>query len=130
MSQKLRDYFDRQVDWVVKRLPKKIVKMLDEVPLHVEDYPSRRQMKELGVKHPNDLCGCFVGIPKGQDSHYIAQTANFIAIFRGGILEMATDDTGVIRRDALRDQIRTTILHELAHYVGYDEEGVAEIGYA
>ncbi len=129
MTPKKREYFDQQVDWVVERLPKRVLRMLEEIPLHVEDYPSPRQMRELNVEHPNDLCGCFVGVMEGDRHAYQAKTPNFIAVFRGGIWESAIDDDGILRRSELREQIRITILHELAHYVGFDEDQLEELGY-
>ena len=128
MNSKQRAYFDRQVDWVVERLPKRVQRMLETIPLHVEDRPSRRQMRELGVEHPNDLCGCFVGVAEG---HRFSQatTPSFIAIFRDGIFEAAADAEGYFDRAGLREQIRVTVLHELAHAVGIDEEELEELGY-
>jgi predicted Zn-dependent protease with MMP-like domain len=125
-----REYFDRQVDWVVQRLPKRVLRMLESIPLHVEDRPSRRQMKELGVEHPDDLCGCFVGIMESDRHSYQARNPNFITIFRGGIFEAATDEEGHLDRQELREQIRVTILHELAHFVGFDEDQLEKLGYA
>jgi len=129
MKPKKRAYFDRQVDWVVERLPKRVLRMLEEIPLHVEDRPSRRQMKELSVDHPNDLCGCFVGIAEGDRHSYQAKNANAIVIFRAGIFEESVDDEGYVDRPTLREQIRVTILHELGHFVGFDEDELDELGY-
>ena len=129
MNPKKRAYFDRQVDWVVERLPKRVLRMLEEIPLHVEDRPSKRQMQELGVDHPNDLCGCFVGVAIGDRYSYRAKHSSFITIFRGGIFENSVDDEGYIDRRKLREQIRVTILHELGHYVGFDEDELDDLGY-
>ena len=129
MNPKKRAYFDRQVDWVIERLPKRVLRMLEDIPLHVEDRPSKRQMRELSIEHPNDLCGCFVGVVKGDRHSYQAKTPNFIAIFRGGVFENSVDDEGYVDRQKLREQIRVTILHELAHYVGFDEDELDELGY-
>ena len=129
MNPKQREYFDRQVDWVVERLPKPVQRMLETIPLHVEDRPSRRQMKELRIDHPNDLCGCFVGVAEGLQHSVQATTPTFITIFRCGIFDAAADEEGYFDRADLREQIRVTILHELAHAVGIDEEELEELGY-
>jgi len=129
MNPKKRAYFDNQVDWVVKRLPKRVLRMLEEVPLHVEDRPSKRQMRELNVGHPNELCGCFVGVAKGDRHSYQARNTNAIVVFRGGIFENSIDDEGYIDRQKLREQIRITILHELGHFVGFDEDELDKLGY-
>ena len=129
MHPKKRAYFDRQVDWVVARLPHWVLRMLDEIPLHIEDRPSKRQMRELGVEHPNDLCGCFIGVIESDRRSYQARSPNFIAIFRGGIFENSADDEGYVDREKLREQIRVTILHELGHFVGFEEDDLDKLGY-
>jgi predicted Zn-dependent protease with MMP-like domain len=138
MNQRNRDYFDRQVEWVLARIPQSILRILKEVPLHVEDQPSQRRMKELKIKDPEEICGQFNGVPYSKGSVlfganvYIgpdAPTLTSITIFRRGIVAASRDEWGKIRRSNLREQIRITILHELAHLHGMDEEEIAEVGY-
>jgi len=135
MNQNNRDYFDRQVEWVLDRLPQKVLHILKEVPLHVEDQPPERLMKELNIADPEELCGYFCGVPYGESSQlemffgFIAPMPNSITIFRRGIVAMARDDWGKVCRKSLRQQIRITILHELAHLHGMDEEEIISVGY-
>jgi len=138
MNQHNRDYFDIQVEWVLTRLPQDVLRLLKEVPLHVEDQPSPRLMQELNIKDPEELCGHFSGVPFSKGSAlfgahvYIgpdAPTLTSITIFRRGIVAESRDEGGKVRRSALREQIRITILHELAHLHGMEEEEIAEIGY-
>ena len=134
---KRREYFDRQVDWVLDRLPRKILRLLLEIPLHVEDQPSKELMQELGIENPEDLCGCFSGttahLEKNTNPGVWGLTGvpwpNSITIFRRGIIAMSLDESDKVCRDRLRQEIRTTILHELAHLHGMDEEEIAEMGY-
>ena len=132
MNQNNRDYFDKQVDWVLDGLPQQILRMLEEVPLHVEDQPSERLMEELNIADAEDLCGYFCGTPYSEGTPYVQHTTlpNSITIFRRGIAAEARDDDGKIRRSSLRRQIRITILHELAHLHGMDEDEIAKVGYA
>ena len=135
MNQNNRDYFDRQVEWVLDRLPQKVLRILEEVPLHVEDQPSEQLMRELNVADAEELCGYFCGVPYsantflsmyfGLDTHM----PNCITIFRQGIAAASRDDGGNVCRKSLRRQIRITILHELAHLHGMDEEEITDIGY-
>lgn len=112
-----RRCFDRQVDRVLEHLPEKVRQLLNEVPLYVEDRPSHKLMREMEIRFPEELCGCFTGYP----AH--------IEIFRLGLLEMATNDDGVLDEEELYTQIQTTIMHELGHYYGMDEREVEELGY-
>lgn len=138
MNKKNRDYFDRQVEWVLNRLPQGILRILKEVPLHVEDQPSKRLMQELDIDDPEELCGYYSGVPFTAvnvfGKHvYLASDAplpNSVTIFRRGIIAESREEQGKVNRSTLRRQIRVTILHELAHLHGMNEEEIAEVGYA
>ena len=52
-----------------------------------------------------------------------------IYLFREGIFNLAADRRGRIDEEELREQIRVTILHELGHHHGLDEDDLAELGY-
>ena len=138
MNQRLRDIFDRQVEWVLTRLPRPILRVLGEVPLHVEDRPSKQLMRELKIGDAEELCGYFCGVPYTEGGRYFEtnvyiapgiQMSNSITIFRRGIVAESRDEWGKVSRKSLRQQIRITILHELAHLHGMSEEEITAIGY-
>jgi len=131
MKQTNRDYFDEQVEWVLARLPQSVLRILREVPIHVEDQPSKRLMRDLKIEDAEELCGYFCGVPYGEGSVFAVgvQMPNSVTIFRRGIIAAACDEWGRVRRNNLRQQIRITILHELAHLHGMDEDEIAAIGY-
>jgi predicted Zn-dependent protease with MMP-like domain len=125
-----RERFDQQLQQVLDTLPAQVHDLLEQVPLHVEDYPSPQVMAELGVEYRDELCGLYTGIPLGQRS--IAHSGNLpdvVTIYREGILATAADSRGRVRPTRLRSQIRITILHELAHYHGLTEKDLEELGY-
>ena len=137
MNKTKRNKFDEQVEWVLARLPKNVLRLLHEVPLHVEDQPAKRLMRELKIEEPDELCGYFSGVPYTEGRHFGAVSfsstgepvSNSITIFRQGIIAIARDEWGKVKRSSLREQIRITILHELAHLHGMDDNEIAEIGY-
>ena len=130
MNANQRHRFDEQLEWVLKRLPPLIHELIEKVPLHVEDYPSDEVMNHLGVEYIDDLCGLFTGIPIGEKSVWHSGTLpDVVTIYREGILSASADDHGRIRTDRLREQIRITILHELAHYHGLTEDDLRRLGY-
>ena len=135
MKQHHRDYFDRQVERVLARLPRNVLRILKEVPLHVEDQPPKQLMQELEIEDPEEICGYFSGIPYGEAnvlgllSGTDVPLPSYVTIFRRGIVAEAQDEWGKIGRNNLRQQIRITILHELAHLHGMDEDEVMELGY-
>lgn len=130
-----RDFFDKQVEWVIERLPTKIAAVLHTVPLCVEDRPSKRRAKELELQSDDELCGLFVGTTL---THCYSETMpmpNMIFLFRKGIISLAQENSGesIYSENGLaelRIQIETTILHEIAHYHGMNERDVDVLGYA
>ncbi|MDR1478809.1 MAG: metallopeptidase family protein [Planctomycetaceae bacterium] len=129
MNQRKREYFDRQVQYVLSKLPDSVTQLLEEIPLHVEDYPSKSVMRSKKIKYIDDLCGYFSGIPIGEQLHAQPKTPTTITIFRYGIFSLAFDADGVFSKKELRRQIRITILHELGHYHGMSESEIRKIGY-
>jgi predicted Zn-dependent protease with MMP-like domain len=130
MTPEQRRRFDRQLERVLDDLPAMVLELLDQVPLVVEDHPSRRQMEELEVECRDELCGLYDGIPLTERSIELSGTLpDQVTIFREGILRAASDDQGRIRGDELRRQIRITILHEVGHHFGLDEDDLREAGY-
>jgi len=130
MKESLRRYFDEQIDWVLAQSPPRIHELLEEVTMYVEDHPSRRLMDQMGVRRRRQLCGLHTGIPLTERSVLVSGVlTNAIYLYREGILWMATDQRGRIDEDELRRQIRITLLHELGHYHGLDEDELAELGY-
>jgi predicted Zn-dependent protease with MMP-like domain len=130
VNPRLRDRFDEQLDWVLERMPPLIHQLIEQVPLHVEDYPSEEVMHQMHVRHIDDLCGLYTGIPIGQKSVTHSGTLpDVVTIYREGILTAAADQEGRIRTTRLREQMRITILHELAHHHGLSEEELQQLGY-
>lgn len=130
MNPRTRRRFDEQLEWVLKRLPPMVHDLIEEVPLHVEDYPSDEVMDDLNVRYRDELCGLYTGIPLTKRSiEHSGTLPDVVTIYREGVLESARDAAGRIRTDRLRREIRTTILHELAHHHGLDEAELRELGY-
>jgi predicted Zn-dependent protease with MMP-like domain len=127
----VRDRFDKEMEWVLARMPPLIHELIEKVPLHVEDYPSDEVMDRMGIEYIDDLCGLYTGIPIPEKSIWHSGVMpDVVTIYREGILSSAADSHGQIRTKRLREQIRITILHELAHHHGLTEEDLKKLGYA
>ena len=98
--------------------------LLEQVPLHVEDYPSPQVMAELGVQYRDELCGLYTGIPLGPAEHHpLGCLPDVVTIYREGILgDGRPTATGKSAAKSWHRQIRITILHELGHHHGMTEE--------
>ncbi|MEX2142582.1 MAG: metallopeptidase family protein [Pirellulales bacterium] len=125
-----RKRFDEILEEVLAELPDAVHKILDEVPLIVEDHPSPDVMKEMDVRADDELCGLHDGIPLTEpEQRSWRSRPEGILIFRAGIMSIARKSDGRISRSELRRQIRITILHEVGHHYGLSEEDLKELGY-
>jgi predicted Zn-dependent protease with MMP-like domain len=130
MNSKLRALFDVQLDKVLAGLPEQVRDLVDKVPLVVEDHPSRGVMRQTGVRHRDELCGLYTGIPLTERSvEQWGVPSDVIHIYREGILGLARKQDGTISLAQLRKQIRLTILHEYGHHHGMSEQDLRELGY-
>ncbi len=130
-----RQLFDRYLDRVMAALPARVHAMLEEVPLIVEDEPTRDLLAELGMDPDHDdLCGLHSGVPLTERSVEAGATIpDQIMIFRGPIQRLAQDRVGGTGREAVEElerQIRITVLHEIGHHFGLDEDDLDALGYA
>jgi predicted Zn-dependent protease with MMP-like domain len=125
-----RRRFDALLEQVLAAMPPLVHELIDKVPLHVEDYPSADVMARTRARRRDDLCGLFTGIPITNKSiEHSGTLPDVVTIYREGILRAARDRHGRVRTERLREEIRITILHELAHYHGLDEDELRELGY-
>lgn len=130
MDAALRRRFDAVLDQVLQELPEMVHRLLDEVPLYVDDHPSRQLMRRLHLHDRRQLCGLYTGIPLGQRSiEHSGVLSDAVHLFREGILALATDRRGRINARELQRQIRITVLHELGHLHGLSEAELRALGY-
>ena len=130
MNQRTRDRFDRQLEKVLAAMPPLVHNLLEKIPLHVEDYPSRDVMEEKEIDDPEELCGLFTGVALPEKSiEHSAMLPDVVTIYRLGVLAAARDEQGRITPATLREEIRVTLLHELAHFHGLNEDDLEELGY-
>ena len=124
-----RDRFDRLLERVLEMLPARLHEMLDQTPLIVEDYPSAELLEELGMDPDTEgLCGLHPGTPLTErsvlDSHDPPET---IHLFREEIVEEAGG--WAAGADAIAEEIRITVLHEIGHHFGLEEDDLEALGY-
>jgi predicted Zn-dependent protease with MMP-like domain len=139
MTKGERDRFDAIFDRVLRELPQRIRDLFDESPLILEDRPTKEIMEEFDLDENADaLCGLYTGTPLTERSvSHVEFPPDQIHIFREGIVSQAggwretTDADGnpTGGEDAIAREIRITILHELGHHFGLDEEDLVELGY-
>jgi predicted Zn-dependent protease with MMP-like domain len=97
---------------------------LDELPPHIA-AALRNVAVVVEEENPDDpdLYGYYEGVPLPERGDMAGQLPDRIAVYRRPLEEDFPDPA------ELRHEIRVTVLHELAHYFGLDEERIAELGY-
>ncbi len=124
-----RERFDRLLEAEINALPPQVRQWLDEVPVIVEDEPSEELLDEMDVADDDDLMGVHSGIPLTQRSvEDHPDVPDHILIFRRPIYETA-GWPGAVDRRALRREVHVTLLHEIGHHFGLDEDDLARLGY-
>ena len=121
------DYQDirKEVGRIVDRLPRRFREQLRNVEFVVERRPSITLLRAEGLDPSHDaLYGIYQGVPlPDRSSLDLPLLPDKITIFAEPLLEDFPDP------DELREEIRLTVLHEIAHYFGMDEEEIEDLGY-
>ena len=118
--------FEELVAKALDQLPGLFREHLDNVSVVIEPRPSAELMRSLGGSpdDPDDtLFGLYEGIPLTERRHDDLLMPDQITIFREPLLEAFPDEVDVI------EEIRITVLHEIGHFFGMDEQKLDELGY-
>ena len=105
--------FEQHVRRALDSLPAKLAGRIENIAVVVRD------------EHPDepDLFGLYEGTPLPERGEGGPTLPDRITIFRLPLEDSFSDP------EELEEEIRITVLHELAHYFGLDEERLAELGY-
>lgn len=118
------DDFERALRKALSGLPPAFREALDNVAVVVEEWPPDWLLDELGIPPEDTLYGFYHGVPLPERSiHDSGNLPDKISIFRGPLEEDFPD------RGELWREIRVTLLHEIGHYFGMDEEDLSRLGY-
>ncbi len=115
----------KEVARVIDKLPKEFREQLRNVEIVVETRPGKELLLAEGLDPREDtLYGIYQGVPLPDRSALDPPLLpDKITIFAEPLLEDFPDP------DELREEIRLTVLHEIAHYFGMEEEDIEDLGY-
>jgi predicted Zn-dependent protease with MMP-like domain len=117
--------FEQLVAEALDDLPPFIQERLDNVAVVVEDRPKRPRLEQLGYDPDQDLLGLYEGINKvDRASGYHLVTPDRITLFWRPIVE----EVGYGDREAIRREVRKTVIHEVAHHFGIDDAELERLG--
>jgi predicted Zn-dependent protease with MMP-like domain len=107
--------FDELVSDALDLLPPELTAAIDNVVVLVEG------------RHPDepDILGLYEGVALTErDSWYAGSLPDTITIYRDALLEMCTTEAEVV------DEVSITVIHEIAHHFGIDDDRLHELGWA
>ncbi len=114
--------FEAVVADAAKRLPDPFGAELANIAVVIDPVPQRLLARGLESETPPDALGLFVGPSALERSHEGLDLPPTIYLFQRNLERLCTST------DELEEEIRVTLYHELGHALGFDEEGVEEMG--
>ena len=107
--------FDELVSDALDLIPPQLAAVMDNVVVLVED----RNDEEY------DLLGLYEGVALTErDSHYAGSLPDTITIYRDALLDVCDDEDEVV------EEVKITVVHEIAHHFGIDDDRLHELGWA
>ncbi len=116
------DRFEMLVERALATIPAPFDRALLDVAIVIEDRPSRSQRETQGPPADDVLYGLYEGTPRTEWGADLVPFPNKITLFRLALLEDFPNDC------ELEAEVRQTVLHELAHHLGIDDERLDQLG--
>jgi predicted Zn-dependent protease with MMP-like domain len=111
------DAFDALVDRALDEIPDELAALVRNVVVLVEEEPPEDE--------PDDLLGLYDGVALTErDSSMGLELPDRILIFRGPLLDLCDSEAELV------EEVRITVVHEIAHHFGIDDDRLHELGYA
>jgi len=107
--------FDELVSDALDLIPPRLAAVMDNVVVLVAD------------RHPEeaDLLGLYEGVALTErDSHYAGSLPDTITIYRDALLDVCDGEDEVV------EEVKITVVHEIAHHFGIDDDRLHELGWA
>jgi predicted Zn-dependent protease with MMP-like domain len=117
-----KSQFEALVARAMRSLPKTFRDKIKNIAVVVEDWADAETLAEMGIEPPDTLYGLYRGIDlTRRDGSYGNVMPDVVTIYQGPIEEDAADE------EEMADIVRETVIHELGHYFGLDDETMHRI---
>ena len=109
--------FEALVERALRGLPRRFKDKIENVAVVVEEWADDETLQELGIEPPDTLYGLYRGTDlTRRDSSYANVLPDTIHIYQGPIEEDCADS------EEMAELVRDTVIHELGHYFGLDDD--------
>ena len=118
------DEFEELVEEALEGLPEEFARHMENVIVEIERRPSRQLLDKINVPRGRTLLGYYEGVPLTQKSVWAPyEMPERILIFKDPIESCCRTREEIVR------QVRQTVLHEIGHHFGMDEDELDSLGY-
>jgi predicted Zn-dependent protease with MMP-like domain len=114
--------FEDLVAIALAEIPMPFAAALDEVAIVIEDEPTPEQLRENALEPDETLYGLYEGVARTEWGADWISIPNRISLFR---LPLEADFADP---DELAEEVRITVIHELAHHLGIDDDRLHDLG--
>ena len=119
-----RTEFENLVRDAVQELPEEFREKLENVAIIVEDYPSAELARQMDLSPEDTLFGLYEGVPLTERG-FFEQPLHPDRIF---LFQRAIEDE-CDSLEEIKHEVKTTLVHEVAHFFGIDDDYLEELGY-
>lgn len=120
-----REDFAALVAEAMDDLPEEFMRRLDNIEVVIEEEPTARLLRSLGMDPRRaTLFGLYQGVPLHErGASYGGVLPDKITIFYGPLVRACGSP------ERLRSQVRDTVIHEIGHFFGLDDDAIGDLGY-
>jgi predicted Zn-dependent protease with MMP-like domain len=117
-----RQRFEELVSEALEGLPPRFAERLSNIDVEVRDWPTPEEMRAARVQPGRLLLGLYRGTPQTRRGHWYSMALpDHILIYQGPIERICRND------DEVRERVRRTVVHEIAHHFGWSDAELAEL---
>ena len=116
-----REQFERLVSQALSDLPDEFRHSLQNVDIVVDDVASMNQIVGTGIENAMDLLGLYEGIPLTERYGYDMVLPDKVTIFQKPIESICDTE------EEVAEEISKTLIHEIAHHFGLDDEHLNQL---
>ena len=115
------DQFQELINQAVEELPGEHVKNIDNVAILYEDMPTEQQIVDAGLHQDQTLLGLYEGVPLTKRQGMTRTLPDKITLFTQPLQWHANT------LEELKEEIKHTVWHEVAHYYGLDHDKIRDL---
>ena len=119
-----KERFAQLVEQALADIPEPFRQYLEEISIEIRDRPTRKQLRSVGLRDDELLMGLYHGVARDDRSVlHSGVMPDVIYIFQEDHEDACDSEEELVK------QVRITVLHEIGHHFGMDEDMLDELGY-